>query len=151
VCSQKAEVTISSLDDKQHYLKKLFASLSNPEEKYQEIMSWGKKLSPYPEEHKIEKNLVPGCQSLLYLHAEQIENCLHFYADSDALISKGLAALLVYYYSGETAESVLKSKPTFLETLGIVQSLSPTRAGGVASLYVKMQKEALAALVSYQS
>lgn len=114
-------------------------------------MSWGKKLPSFPEEYRTEKNLVPGCQSLLYLHAEQKEEGLHFYADSDALISKGLAALLVYYYSGETPETILKNKPTFLETLDIVQSLSPTRAGGVASLYVKMQKEALAALVSYQN
>jgi cysteine desulfuration protein SufE len=114
-------------------------------------MAWGKNLSPMNETDKTPENLVEGCQSLLHLHSELNEGRMTFKADSDALISKGLAALLLFYYEGESPETILKCKPTFLEKLGIIQSLSPTRAGGVASLYVKMQKQALAALVGCQN
>ena len=139
------------LNDKTSYIHHIFSALTSPSEIYQEIMRWGKRLPSFPHEERVEENLVQGCQSQLYLETRFSEGLLHFNAASDALISKGLASLLVFYYSGESPESVLKNKPSFLEELGIIQSLSPTRAGGVASLYVMMQKRALAVLVSCQT
>lgn len=138
-------------ENKESKLFEIFNALPSQEALYQEIMEWGKRLPAFPEEQKQEENRVEGCQSLLYLHTTCKGDSLHFQVDSDALISKGLAALLIYYYEGMTAAEVLTKKPTFLETLGIVQSLSPTRAGGVASLYLKMRKQALSFLHVYQS
>lgn len=83
----------------------------------------------------------------MYLHAEMQEGKLYYYAFSEALISAGLAALLIYYYEGESLETILKEPPTFLEKMGIPQSLTPSRVNGLASLHTQMKKEALKALL----
>jgi cysteine desulfuration protein SufE len=89
------------------------------------------------------KNLVEGCQSKLYLHGSFKEGVLEFSIDSDALISKGLAAVLLMLYDKESPEIIIKHPPTVLAELGIFSSLSPTRVNGLKSLYLKMQKIAL--------
>ncbi len=124
-----------------------FASCKTPEEIYHKIMEWGKKLPPFDPSLKTEKNLVNGCQSLMYLHAEERDNKLYFSADSDALISKGLAAILISLYSGQTAETILKEPPTFLEELGVIGSLTPGRANGFSALYLRMKQEAIKSLI----
>lgn len=124
-----------------------FAGCSLPEMIYQKIIEWGKKLPPFNPEWKNEENLVSGCQSLMYLHAETQEGKIYFYAASDALISAGLAALLIEAYNGETPETVLTSPPLFLDSIGIPASLTPGRANGLASLYLKMKQEALKFLI----
>ena len=110
-----------------------------PEEQYQEIIELGRRLPPMNPAHKTPDNLVPGCQSRLYLHAESRDGKIFFEADSDALISKGLAALLLERYNGQSSEFILKNPPTILDTL----PLSPTRITGAKSLYTRMQKQAL--------
>jgi cysteine desulfuration protein SufE len=97
--------------------------------------------------YKIAKNLVEGCQSKLYLHATYTNNGLKFEVDSDALISKGLAAILLTLYNEESPEDIIKHPPSILAELDIFASLSPTRAHGLKSLYLKMQKIALQHLV----
>lgn len=111
-------------------------------------MEWGKRLPSFDPAWKIEENLVQGCQSLMYLHTHVEGKKLYFSADSDALISKGLASILIYLYSGEDAETILKTPPTFLEEIGIVGSLTPGRANGLAGLYFRMKQEALKVLLS---
>lgn len=120
---------------------------SSKEELYREIMKL--KLPPFREEWKSEENLVAGCQSIMHLMSEVKEGKIYFYAHSDALISRGLAALLVQFYSGRPPEDVLKVAPTFIEELGIPGILSPGRANGLASLHIKMKQLALAHLVSH--
>jgi cysteine desulfuration protein SufE len=115
-------------------IKKKFSSLSSID-KYNLLMEMGQKLSPLNDAFKIEENRIKGCQSILYLHPELKDHKLFFYASSDALISKGLAALLIAIYSGETPETILSTPPTFLQEMGILQSLSPTRSNGLAHLY----------------
>lgn len=95
-----------------------------------------------------EENSVQGCQSLLYLHTEKEQKILHFHAYSDALISSGLAALLIFLYSGESAEQIIQNPPKVLEKIGIPLALTPSRANGLASLYVKMRKEAIYVMLS---
>lgn len=129
-------------------LKARFSSLPSREALYQEIMEWGKKLPPFEPAWKIESNRVTGCQSLMYLHSRLEENRVYFSAASDALISAGLAALLIEIYSEEPPETILLSPPTFLEDLGIPAALTPGRANGLASLYLKMKQEALAYLIA---
>ena len=120
-------------------LKKLFAACKTPEERYELIIDFGQKLLAMPDSLKTEENLVPGCQSKLYLSHTVQEGLLQFRADSDALISKGLAALLLYLYNDNTPEYLLRNPPHIIAEL----SLSPTRATGAGSLYKKMQKIAL--------
>lgn len=127
-----------------------FAACQTPEAIYAQIMAFGKSLPPFDPSWKIEENRVSGCQSEMYLHVIEKGGRLYFYAASDALISAGLAALLIQAFNGVTPEEMLKSSPAFLETLGIPAALSPTRAGGLASLYLTMKKRALRILQERQ-
>lgn len=109
---------------------------------YLEIMRWGKMLPPFDPSLRTEENRVIGCQSLMYLSVEYKEGKLFFSADSDALISKGLAALLIFLYNGETPLHILTHPPTLIAELGLIASLTPGRANGFASLYYKMRSYA---------
>lgn len=84
----------------------------------------------------------------MYLHSEVREKKLYFAADSDALISKGLAMLLLTLYNGMTAEYILKNPPTLLEEIGLIGALTQGRANGLSGLYLKMKQEALKTLLS---
>ncbi len=128
---------------KQSDLKKLFSLFSTAEEKYEKIIEMGRVLPPLSPEAKIEANLVSGCQSLLYLETTYKNSLVYFNADSEALISKGLAALLIYVYSGQPPDSLFKEPPLFLKELGITRALSPARSNGLLSLYKKMQQTSL--------
>lgn len=128
-------------------LKKLFTFCKTTEERYELIISLGQKLPPMNPLHKTPENLVDGCQSNLYFHSTLTDGKLFFEANSDALISKGLAAMLLHLYNGETPEYLLKYPPHILSELSLFASLSPTRATGLRSLYTRMQKIALQCLV----
>ncbi len=131
-------------------LKETFSS-PNKEILYAEIMDWGKRLPAFDPQDRTEANRVTGCQSLMYLKSEESGGYLRFRADSDALISKGLASILIYLYSDLEPLILLQNPPTFLEELGLLSSLTPGRASGFASLYLKMKKHALDALVKQHS
>ncbi len=128
-------------------IREKFAACSNEEERYQKIIELGREQPSLSENEKIEANLVKGCQSQMYLVSHLEENQVIFQAESDALISAGLAALLVKVYSGEAPETVLKCPPTYLEELGISASLSPSRANGLYSLHLRMKQDALKLLM----
>lgn len=136
-------VPMDSFDE----VKNLFKNLQTPEEKYQKIIELGRKLPQIDPSLKIPENIVKGCQSTVYLSSEMINGKIYFYASSDALISAGLAALLILAYSGQSPETILQNKPTFLEDLQIYTSLSPGRSNGLANMYLRMQQEALKYLV----
>ncbi len=124
-------------------IKNDFAACPDREALYRKIIAWGKKLPPFDPEWKVESNLVPGCQSLMYLHTRFEEGKLYFAAHSDALISAGLASLLISFYNESTPEEILVNPPTFLKEYGIVSSLTPGRANGLASLYLRIKQSAL--------
>jgi cysteine desulfuration protein SufE len=136
------EETAHLLEKKREKLKKKFLSLS-VEERYHALISLGRELPSLSKEHKIQENIVRGCQSALYLRSYTREGKIFFEASSDALISAGLAALLISIYNGETPETVLKNPPHFLHELGLYASLSPGRSNGLAHIYLRMQQEAL--------
>lgn len=127
-------------------IEALFSGCETAQEKHEKIIDLGRELPPFPEERKRPENLVSGCQSLVYLISEMRENALYFQVTSDALISAGLAALLLKAYNGKPPAFILKYKPTFLESFQIHASLSPGRSNGLASIYLAMQKAALQAL-----
>lgn len=128
---------------KQEQIKKKFSNFNSADEKYQHIIERGRNLPTMSEEDRIEKNRVRGCQSLLFLRVECIEGALRIAVHSDALISAGLAALLIEVYQGESPEAVIKCPPLFLREIGLLESLTPSRANGLKSLYQKLQEESL--------
>lgn len=121
-----------------------FSQLANWDEKYRRIIDYGKKLGAFPEEHRTEKNQVKGCQSQVWLHAElTLDGKVLLMADSDALIVKGLVALLLQVYSGQTPQDILSSPPEFLRTLGFDQNLSPSRSNGLHAMIKQIKNYAL--------
>lgn len=125
-------------------LEKIFSDLTQ-EAKYAALIELGKTLSPPP---LSSGSLVPGCQSRLYLYAEFLEGKVFFRATADALISAGLAALLIAVYSGETPETILTFPPDFLKKLQIENALSPNRSNGLYQIHLRMKQEALQFLVT---
>jgi cysteine desulfuration protein SufE len=136
-------LTFDSCLEKQQRLKSLFSDCDTPQKKYEKIIELGRQLPAYPLELKTPEHLVKGCQSAMYLHTQLIDGKVQFLAFSEALISSGLAALLLAVYNDESPEAILSCPPDFLEELGIHGSLSPGRSNGLASLFQRMKQEAL--------
>lgn len=138
--------TFESCLHKQTLAKKIFESCATSEKKYQKIIELGKNLPPYPSSDKTPEYLVKGCQSTMYLRPYLKETKMYFEVHSEALISAGLAALLLSVYQGEFPEVILKCPPLFLEEIGLYAALSPSRSSGLSSLFLRMKQEALKAL-----
>ncbi len=124
-------------------IKKKFSSCETLEERYQMIIDFGKNLKTMDDEKKIESNRILGCQSITYVSATYKDGKVFFEASSDALISLGLAAILIAAYNQETPKIILKEDPTFLKELGIEESISPNRATGLYEMVQHMKKLAL--------
>jgi cysteine desulfuration protein SufE len=124
-----------------------FESLSDWTERYKHIIKQGRNLDPLNEEHKIEENLVRGCQSQVWLHTRLEDGKVIFEADSDAAITKGLVALMVRFYSVQSPDDIIATSPTFIKKIGMQEHLSPTRSNGLASMVKQMKIYAMA----YQS
>ncbi|MBF8262427.1 MAG: putative sufE-like protein [Parachlamydiales bacterium] len=136
-----------SIEKRIDKIKEMFAT-STPEEKMIRLLDLGRSLPPYPGDQKTTPHLVPGCQSTLYLYSHLENGRVHFEACADALISAGLAALLIYVYSSESPEIILKTPPSFLANLGILDSLTPSRSNGLAHIHQRMKKDSLKFLLS---
>ena len=136
--------------EKQDKVRELFAACQTEEAKYQKIIELGHQLPPISAAYKVPENIVKGCQSIVYLRSFMDGNSVHFEAASEALISCGLAAILIQVYSGESPEAILKCPPSYLEDLGISASLTPSRANGLYSIHLRMKQDALKWLVSGQ-
>lgn len=138
----------SSCLRKQSRIQKIFEKLPSKDERYAKIIELGQLAPPMLKEDQVEENFVPGCQSLLYLKVTCQDGLLSIQTASDALISAGLAQLLVQTYDGAPPLAVTKCPPLFLKKIGILEVLSPSRANGLKSLYQKLQKESLKFLAS---
>ncbi len=122
-----------------------FKGYSDWEERYKHLIELGKKMSVMEEAHKVPSNLVKGCQSQVWLHAElAADGKVLFQADSDASIVKGVIALLVKVYSGSSPDEILMTKPTFLEDIGLREHLSMSRANGLNSMIKQISFFAMA-------
>lgn len=132
-------------------LKKIFTPLTSKDKVYETLMKLGRENSGFNERRKTTDTLVSGCQSTMYLDAVFTEGRLYFSAWSDALISSGLAQVLILAYNGLQPEVVLKSEPTFLNELGIPGSLTPGRANGLYQIHLKMKQHALRFMMQQQS
>jgi len=114
------------------------------DDKYQYIIDLGKSLAPMNEGWKSDERLIKGCQSRVWLFSELQEGNVIFHADSDAIITKGVVALLVRVLSGHTAKEIVDAPLTFIDKIGLKQHLSPTRANGLVSMVKQMKLDALA-------
>jgi cysteine desulfuration protein SufE len=113
-------------------------------ERYKYLIAIGKDIPNMPEGSKTDDNIVKGCQSRVWLHAELEEGKINFTADSDAAIVRGLIALLVRFYSGQDPETIFSTPPDFITEIGMDQHLSMTRSNGLASMVKQMKIYAMA-------
>ncbi len=125
-------------------VKGLFERHEDWEDRYRELMVLGKKLPPFPEPLREEKYQVKGCQSQVWLVPRFEQDRLYFEGESDALIVKGILALLIKVYSGETPQSILQEKSDFLQEMGITEHLSMNRSNGLASILKQIRLYAVA-------
>lgn len=132
---------------KQEKMKKLFANCVDEEAKYMKIIELGRAQPHLDASYKIAENIVKGCQSTMYMHSSMKEGKVYFEGESDALISSGLAQILIQVYNGESPEVILRCPPSYLEELGISASLTPNRANGLYSIHLQMKKDALKLLM----
>lgn len=141
---------MSAIESRINDLVDRFSKFKDWEDRYSSIIELGKSLPEMNEAYKTESNKVKGCQSQVWLFAELSGDKVIFHADSDATIVKGLVALLVHVYSGATPDEILKTKPTFLETIGLREHLSMSRANGLNSMVKQISLYAMAYKVKLQ-
>ena len=131
-----------TLKEKQQQIIDDFSLYEEWLDKYEYIIELGKALPPFPEALKTEDLLIKGCQSRVWLNCEVSGGVLNFTADSDAIITKGIISLLISVYSGQTPQEILNDDFSFLDALGLKENLSPTRAGGLASMIATIKAKA---------
>jgi cysteine desulfuration protein SufE len=113
-------------------------------ERYEYIIELGKKLPLIKEEFKTENNLIKGCQSKVWLQGEQTDDKIVFTADSDAILTKGIIAILIRTFSNQKASDILEADMNFIDEIGLKEHLSPTRANGLVSMIKNIKMYALA-------
>ena len=121
-----------------------FSDFDDWMDKYQMLIDLGNDLEPLDEKYKTEQNLIDGCQSRVWLQCDDVDGKLVFTADSDALIVKGIIALLIQVISGHTPREILDADLYFIEEIGLRQHLSPTRSNGLLSMVKQIKSYALA-------
>ncbi|NPA68063.1 MAG: SufE family protein [Chlorobi bacterium] len=119
-------------------------------DKYEYLIEIGNTLQPYNEKNKTPSNLIQGCQSRVWLDAEYKDGKIYFTADSDAIITKGIIALLIKVLSGKTPDEILKTDLFFIDKIGLKENLSPTRANGLISMIKNMKAYATAFKAKYE-
>ena len=133
-----------SIEEKQKELVEEFEFLSDWSDKYEHIISLGKSLAPLDTEHKTDENLIKGCQSKVWLHAENEEGKVIFFADSDAIITKGLISMITRVFSGHSARDIASAELNFIDEIGLREHLSPTRSNGLLNMVKQIKYYALA-------
>ncbi|EFN91829.1 SufE family protein [Prevotella amnii] len=113
-------------------------------DRYQMLIDLGNDLSPLNEKYKSEQNLIDGCQSRVWLQCDYEDGKLFFTADSDALITKGIIALLIRVLSGHTPKEIMEADLYFIERIGLRQHLSPTRSNGLLSMVKQIKAYSIA-------
>lgn len=136
------ELTINEIQD---VIIEEFSGFDDWMDKYQLLIDTGSEQKALPEKYKTDQNLIDGCQSRVWLQADMTDNgLLHFQAESDALIVKGIVALLVRVLSDHTPQEILDADLYFIEKIGLREHLSPTRSNGLLAMLKQMKMYALA-------
>ena len=135
-----------TLDQKQQEIIDEFAIYDDWMDKYEYIIELGKELPIIEENKKTEDRLIDGCQSRVWLDVTVENNKMHFTADSDAIITKGIIGLLVRVFDNEAPKAVATTDLRFIKEIGLHEHLSPTRSNGLASMIKKMKLKAVQAI-----
>ncbi|WP_130734881.1 SufE family protein [Flavobacterium sp. J27] len=113
-------------------------------QRYEYIIELGKTLPLIEEKYKTEENIIKGCQSKVWVHAEEHNGTIAFTADSDAILTKGIIAILIRTFSNQTPDAILEANTDFIDEIGLKEHLSPTRANGLVSMIKQIKMYALA-------
>ena len=134
---------MQKINEIQDSIIKEFDLFDNWMQKYEYLIDLGKELAPIKKKHKCDENLIKGCQSRVWLHAEIQNKKIKYLADSDAIMTKGIIALLIRVFSNQKASEISKTKLYFVEKIGLKDQLSATRANGLLSMIKQMKLYAL--------
>lgn len=113
-------------------------------QRYEYMIELGKGLDPMDENHKTDDNIIKGCQSRVWVHADMNEDKIVFTADSDAIITKGIIAILIRAFSNQKPKAILEADTAFIDEIGLKEHLSPTRANGLVSMIKQLKNYAIA-------
>lgn len=138
-------IVIMTIEEIQQEVIEEFADYEDWMDKYQLLIDLGGEQEPLPAEYKIESNLIDGCQSRVWLQADLTdEGKIHFQAESDALIVKGIVTLLIRVLDNQTPDDILNADLHFIEDIGLKEHLSPTRSNGLLAMLKQMKLYAMA-------
>ena len=133
-----------TINEKQDEIIEEFEFLEDWIERYQLIIDYGKQLKPMPESDKTLQNLIDGCQSSVWFTARYEDGKIYYTGESDAILVKGMVALLIQVLDGQTPEEIVQSDLYFIDRIGLREHLSPTRSNGLAAMVKQMKLYALA-------
>ena len=134
------DMTINEIQDE---IIEEFSGFDDWMDKYQLLIDLGNEQAPLDDKYKTEQNLIDGCQSRVWLQADYADGVIRFTAESDALIVKGIVALLIRVLSGHTPQEILDADLYFIEEIGLKEHLSPTRSNGLLAMVKQMRMYAL--------
>ena len=133
-----------TINDIQDEIIEEFSGFDDWMDKYHLLIDLGNEQEPLDEKYKTEQNLIDGCQSRVWLQADLVDGKIHFSAESDALIVKGIVALLIRVLSDQTPQDILDADLYFIEQIGLKEHLSPTRSNGLLAMVKQIKMYALA-------
>ena len=135
---------VKSINETQDEIIEEFLDFDDWMDRYQLLIDLGSEQEPLADKYKTEQNLIDGCQSRVWLQADLVDGRIHFQAESDALIVKGIVTLLVRVLSDHTPREILDADLSFIEKIGLREHLSPTRSNGLLAMLRQMKMYALA-------
>lgn len=135
---------VKTINETQDEIIEEFLDFDDWMDRYQLLIDLGSEQEPLDEKYKTEQNLIDGCQSRVWLQADLVDGRIHFQAESDALIVKGIVTLLVRVLSDHTPQEILDADLYFIERIGLREHLSPTRSNGLLAMLRQMKMYALA-------
>lgn len=135
---------MSSIKQIQEEIIDEFAMYEDWMQRYEYMIELGKSLPLIEEKYKTDDNLIKGCQSKVWVHAEMVDDKILFTADSDAIITKGIIAILVRAFSNQHPKDIIEADTGFIDEIGLKEHLSPTRANGLVSMIKQLKMYAVA-------
>jgi len=135
---------VSSIQERKEEIIDEFSMFDDWMQKYEYMIELGKTLPMIDEKYKVEENVIKGCQSKVWVYAEMDDDQVSYTADSDAIITKGIIAILIRVFSGQKPEDIINADTSFIDEIGLKEHLSPTRANGLVSMIKQMKMYAIA-------
>ena len=140
----KIQIRVNSIEERQEEIIEEFSMFEDWMQRYEYMIELGKSLPLIDEKFKTDDNIIKGCQSKVWVNAEFKNDNIKFTADSDAIITKGIVAILIRVFSDQKPEDIINAKTDFIDEIGLKEHLSPTRANGLVSMIKQMKMYAIA-------